>query len=463
MAFVFYDTETSGIQTSFDQVLQFAAIKTDADLNIIDKIDIRSRLQPHVIPSPHALRVTGMTIERLLDPETPSHYSMVAQVRQKLLDWSPSVFLGYNSMKFDEVLLRQAFYQSLYPPYLTQTGGNSRTDVFFLVQSAVQLFPDLFKVPLNQKGKPSFKLDQLAPANGFAHDNAHDALADVEATIHLCRMIRAHAPHLWERVIDHSSKQSVVNFIGNNNPLILTEFRYNVAYNYPVACIGAGEGLATNQLCILLTIDPEDYRYKTDAELASFVSKSPKPLRTVKTNAAPSLFRLDDVPSQFLGDLSIEEVTRRGRVLFDDPDLLQRIHAAHAANKPEYETSEHFEEQIYDGFASHDDAVLMDQFHAASWENRAGITEAFTDDKYRFFGRRLIYFERPELLSDAHCAEIKEHITHRMDEGGKWTSLSKAMSDTEKLLETAEGVEAALLDSYHGYLSQQIKPTSVAH
>ena len=33
MPFIFYDTETTGIQTRFDQILQFAAIKTDDDFN----------------------------------------------------------------------------------------------------------------------------------------------------------------------------------------------------------------------------------------------------------------------------------------------------------------------------------------------------------------------------------------------------------------------------------------------
>jgi hypothetical protein len=31
----------------------------------------------------------------------------------------------------------------------------------------------------NEEGKPIFKLDQLAPANGIKHNDAHDALADV--------------------------------------------------------------------------------------------------------------------------------------------------------------------------------------------------------------------------------------------------------------------------------------------
>ena len=67
MSFVFYDTETTGTQSAFDQILQFAAERTDDDLQEIDRFEIRSRLLPYVVPSPGALRVTGLTIDQLLD------------------------------------------------------------------------------------------------------------------------------------------------------------------------------------------------------------------------------------------------------------------------------------------------------------------------------------------------------------------------------------------------------------
>ena len=54
MPYVFYDTETTDVSTAFAQILQFAAIKTDDDLNEIERFEIRSRLLPHVIPSPKA-------------------------------------------------------------------------------------------------------------------------------------------------------------------------------------------------------------------------------------------------------------------------------------------------------------------------------------------------------------------------------------------------------------------------
>jgi len=116
MPFIFYDTETTGVEIAFDQILQFAAIKTDDDLNELDRLDIRCRLMPHIVPSPGALRVTGVRPAMLTDPNLPSHYEATCQIRAKLLEWSPAVFIGYNSISFDEELLRQPIH--LFPPII---------------------------------------------------------------------------------------------------------------------------------------------------------------------------------------------------------------------------------------------------------------------------------------------------------------------------------------------------------
>ena len=128
MAFVFYDTETTGTDAAFDQILQFAAIRTDAHLNELDRFEIRCRLMPHIVPAPAAMLVTKVGAAQLFDPSLCSHYDMMCRIRAKLIAWSPALFIGYNSLHFDEHLLRQAFYKSLHPPYLTNTGGNSRCD-----------------------------------------------------------------------------------------------------------------------------------------------------------------------------------------------------------------------------------------------------------------------------------------------------------------------------------------------
>lgn len=163
MNFVFYDTETTGINTSFDQILQFAAIKTDGDFNEIERFEIRCRLLPHVVPAPRALLTTGVTPEMLSDLSLPTHYQAMRQIAQRLESWSPAVFVGYNTMEFDERLLRQSFYQNLLPVFMTNTNQNRRADILKLVDAAIVFAPNSVAVPLNEKGRATRKLDMVAP------------------------------------------------------------------------------------------------------------------------------------------------------------------------------------------------------------------------------------------------------------------------------------------------------------
>jgi hypothetical protein len=61
MGFVFYDLETTGVSPAYNQPLQFAAIRTDDSFVEIERVNLRCRIAPHIIPSPQALIVTGVT------------------------------------------------------------------------------------------------------------------------------------------------------------------------------------------------------------------------------------------------------------------------------------------------------------------------------------------------------------------------------------------------------------------
>ena len=84
MDFVFYDTETTGRDAAFDQILHFGAIRTDAELNELERFEVRCRLLPWVVPSPGALKVTGVSPALLEDPSLPSHFEMMEMVERKL-------------------------------------------------------------------------------------------------------------------------------------------------------------------------------------------------------------------------------------------------------------------------------------------------------------------------------------------------------------------------------------------
>ena len=86
MSFVFYDTETTGTDPFFDQILQFAAIKTDHEFRVEEEFEMRCRLRPHIIPAAAALCVTGVSVSQCNDPTLQSHLKMAQTISQKFVE-----------------------------------------------------------------------------------------------------------------------------------------------------------------------------------------------------------------------------------------------------------------------------------------------------------------------------------------------------------------------------------------
>lgn len=457
MSFVFYDTETTGTHTRFDQILQFAAIQTDWNLNITDRFEVRCRLQPHIIPHPGALCVTGMDIARLTDPSLPSHYAMVCAIRQKLLAWSPATFVGYNSLSFDEHLLRQALYQCLHPPYLTNTHKNCRTDALGIVQATAMIAPDTLVVPRNDKGKAVFKLDQLAPANGFDHSNAHDAMADVEATIHLCRLVQERAPQMWSDAIRFSQKAAVSAFVQEEDAFLLTENFFGVSYQFAVTRIGADLENAGVHYVLDLTADINELRNLDDGALARRLGRSPKVVRRLRANASPMITCLDGMAS--FKNHSIDELRETALVVREDSELCERLTRVLFSLREDVEESEHVEEQIYAGFFSDADGALMAAFHEADWWERPAIVNAFSDQRLKVLGRRLLYLECPEVLSQLERTAVEAELARRMLGADQletpWLSLPKALEHTQATLASGNEREQAIAAGLQTYLAER--------
>jgi exodeoxyribonuclease-1 len=429
LSLIFYDTETSGLSSAFDQILQFAAIRTDDNLDEIGRFEIRSRLLPYVIPSPRAMQVTGQTIDDLLDESRPSHYEMVTTLRRELGAWCPSAFVGYNSLRFDEEFLRAAFYQCLHPPYISNTNGSRRADAMHLIRAAAFLHPGALVIPTGDSGKPSFKLDRLAPANGFNHINAHDALADVEALIFLCRIVRERCPALWDRFMRFARKDAVNSFVRQEDAFVMLEFGPTSTKPYVVSAIGENAGQSNLVYCYHLACDPNTLRDLTDVELAARMKRPSRPLRKLKKNAAPTLCPMEEASRTMLGDVTATEFERRAQLIRSDRPLVKRLVAAATAAETEYPPSPFYERQIYSGFWSHDDAQKLEDFHEASWERRAQIADELQDPRLVWLARRLIWVEQPEMLASEHRDAMAKEKAQRMmsDQPAGWLTIDGAL------------------------------------
>lgn len=454
---MFYDTETTGIDTNFDQILQFAAIKTDWQLNEVDRVNFRCRLLPHVIPSPAALCVTRMEIGAITDPSLPSHYEMVCAIRAKLAQWSPATFIGYNSLSFDEHLLRQAFYQCLHPLYLTNKPPNSRADALGVMQAAAALAPGTLTIPRGANGKPSFRLDQLAPANGFAHKNAHDALADVEAMIHMCRLVDQTAQHLWSNALRFSQKAAVREFAADEMVFVLSQTFFGNAYHYPVTQIGTDPDNNGTLFVADIRVDFDALKGLTDDELSARLSRSPKIVRRLRTNASPTLTQLDEGDS--FDGLPVDGLRARAISIRDDQAFCDRLTALTAALQEPREESEHVEAQIYSAFFSRGDEARMEAFHKAEWSARPAIVRELEDARLRLLGKRLLYLEQPALLAAEERTRFETALARRVlgHEIGAppWQTIDLAHKASIKMLATSSPAEQLILTQLQAYLAER--------
>ena len=182
--YLFYDIETTGLSKAFDQVLQFAAIRTDSQLNELDRFTVKVQLRPDVIPSPGAVITNRISLK---DQVTGlCEYEAIRKIHH-LINQRNTISLGYNSLGFDDEFLRFAFHRNLLPPYTHQfKNGCRRMDLlpiavmFWLYKREVITWPQL-------NTKPSLKLEHINEVNQLASGPSHEATVDVEATLGLAR------------------------------------------------------------------------------------------------------------------------------------------------------------------------------------------------------------------------------------------------------------------------------------
>ena len=162
--FIAYDFETTGRDARFDQVLQAGFIIYDQNFNELKKLNIKSRLNPDIVPSINALKVNRLNISDILS-ERDSYYEMTLIIHKLLSEYKNSYFVGFNSINFDEEFFRQVFWEHCLFPYLTNTNGNLRLDVLNFATMVHAFRNNSINVNKNDSGKINFKLENLAKSN----------------------------------------------------------------------------------------------------------------------------------------------------------------------------------------------------------------------------------------------------------------------------------------------------------
>src|SRR5579884_1460935 len=189
-SFFFYDLETSGFSPRGARIMQFAGQRTDMELNPVgDPVDFFIKLTPDVLPQPDAVLITGITPQQTLADGIGE--AEFLQIFYKKICQPGTIFLGFNSVRFDDEFMRFLHYRNFYDAYEWHwKDNNSRWDLLDVVRMTRALRPEGIEWPFAPDGKPTNRLEFLSAINKLDHAHAHDALSDVYATIAMARLIK---------------------------------------------------------------------------------------------------------------------------------------------------------------------------------------------------------------------------------------------------------------------------------
>ena len=312
-------------------------------------------------------------------------------------------------MRFDEPFLQRAFWQALFPPYVTVTGGNARLDLLPISRVSSHLRPGTLALPMRKDGKASFRLEALAPANGFNAHRAHDAMGDVEATLFLAQLIAKRFPELWSLLASRASKTSTAAILVPQTPVLYFH--------------GGG------------TSD-DDWRNKK-ARIGNHepgeVGDMRNALRRVGLNKAPLVFTLSEAKT--LAGLSPTPFElEQAQFLAGDSDYcLHLVRESESGLREEVSDDRELEEMIFDGFASPNDAKLMAEFHRVAPPDKASLARSFADLRLRRLAMRILYLSAPQTLSLRERELVRLGILRRLAgaENGqhRWRAIPDALAE----------------------------------
>ena len=428
--FFWHDYETFGRVPRRDRPAQFAGVRTDADLNEVgEPVMVYCQPAPDFLPDPESCLLTGILPQACLAEGVPEH--RFASIIEAELAQPGTVGVGYNSIRFDDEVTRHLFWRNLIDPYAREWQNQcGRWDILDVVRATWALRPEGIAWPTHEDGRPSFKLEHLAKANGLVHEAAHDALSDVRATIALARLIKLRQPRLWDFCLRLRRKDDVIKEMGVGKPFLHISGMYGIerggmALVWPLAPHPTNK----NEVIVwdlahdpteLFDLDVDTIRLRMFSKAETLPEGVTRlPIKSIHLNKSPIV----------VGNLKTltDEVAARWGI-----DRVQAlVHAETAARgghrltgmwpmvfeRPSSSVEVDVDEDLYGGFIGNEDRRSLQRLRALPPGQLAGKQPAFSDPRLDelFFRYRARNF--PESLTDDEQAQWLAHRVQKLHGG----------------------------------------------
>jgi exodeoxyribonuclease-1 len=476
-SFFFYDLETTGFDARNDRIMQFAGVRTDMQLQPVgEPVNIMIKLTPDTLPSPDAIMVTGITPQQTIaDGVTESEF---LRIFYEEVVQPNTIFVGFNSIRFDDKFMQFLNYRNYYDAYEWRwKDGCSQWDILDVVRMTRALRPDGIEWPFTPEGKPTNRLELITSMNGLDHENAHDALNDVYATIAVAKLIRDKNEKLFDYLLKLRDKKEVAEIVKPGVPFVYTSGRYpGETLHTTVAVQIARHPEEGTAFVYDLRHDPTPFFALTPQQMVEAwrFTKDPDvlrlPVKTVKLNHCPAVAPLSvihDAASQERIGLNMGEVTKNLEVLKQNQAEFTKklLEAVLIMDKGRSESQTGLiddpltvDGRLYEGFFTAEDKNVMRAVRIAKPETLTEMSSSFRDNRLRTLLPLYKARNYPVALSSEERAAWDMFCAQRLFDGGQSSRLAQYFVRLQELAATKTGSkEQYLLEELQLY-GQSIVP-----
>jgi exodeoxyribonuclease-1 len=445
-SFLWYDLETFGRDPRRTRIAQFAAIRTDLDLQPVgDPISLFCQPANDLLPSPEATLITGITPQQAWRDGLPEA-EFFARLHEQLAQ-PGTCAVGYNSIRFDDEFIRFGLYRNFYDAYEREwRNGNSRWDLLDVMRLVRALRPEGIEWPSGDNGLPSFKLELLAIANGVREGAAHEALSDVRALIGLARRLRQAQPKLWDyalRLRDKRHAGSLLDTVAQT-PVLHISGKYPPARHCAalVLPLARHPRIDSRVIACDLDVDPAPLLSLSAEDIADRLYTPAKdipegeqriPLKEIHSNKCPVLVplaHLREADFQRLG-IDLQACLARADQLRQAPGLAEKVRRVFASEG--HREPADADAALYDGFAADGDKRAFPRIRSSKPAELAALAGELKDPRY------------PELLFRYRARNWPDSLS--VDERARWDAYRR------RRLGSDQGLSEYQFDSFRQAIS----------
>lgn len=469
--FLWHDYETFGTDPRRDRPAQFAAIRTDAELNEIgEPLELFCQPSLDYLPDPQSCLITGITPQIAFQRGVPEHE--FAKQIHSAFSQPGTIGVGYNTIRFDDEFTRHLFWRNLFDPYSREwRNGNARWDLLDVVRMTYALRPDGIQWPVGADGKTSFKLELLSQANGLQHDAAHDALSDVRATIALARLLKQQQPRLFDFAFKLRDKRAVSDELGWPVDARAARPFVHVSGMFPVeqGCMAVMWPLTShptnrNEVIAwdlahdpsqLLDLSAEQVRLRLFSKQADLPEGLQRlPIKSIHINKSPmvagnlKVLTPSVVERWNINSGTLEQNASKAAALPDLSHLWKEVYTRDAVDIVDADP----EQNLYGGFVGDADRRQLDELRELTPQGLAQARVHFSDPRLPEIVWRYRARNFPQTLSQEDQARWQQHRVDVLLNGCNGNrSATQVMAQIDHLSEEANDRQQDILGSLYDW------------